>query len=162
MARPVPDGLVTKILRGMLISGEKILSDDTAAYQREILQFYDNAIAVDMESFGVACAIYSSRLTRHYNPQYLVIRGVSDVLRPLPENPTEEDLQAERLANNEERALWKRYGSPRRGGLRSRSWSNIFLRARNRATDCWRSGMLSKLITLANKLIPSDKAGDTC
>ena len=105
MARPVNDGLLPKVLHGMLISGEKVLSDDAATYQRQILQEYDNALGVDMKSFGVASAIYSSRLTRHYNPQYLVIRGVSDVLRPLPVGADQQELHQDGVSNNEMRAF---------------------------------------------------------
>jgi nucleoside phosphorylase len=111
MPRPNADRDTPKILHGMLISGEKVLSDDNAAYQREILEYYDNALAVDMESYGLACATYASRLSRHYNPQYLVIRGVSDVLRPLPQNATENDRQAAAVSNNQERATWRNYAA---------------------------------------------------
>jgi nucleoside phosphorylase len=51
-----------------------------------------------MESFGIAREVYKSRCSIHYNLQYLVIRGISDLTN------TERD-------NQEERRLWKDYAS---------------------------------------------------
>jgi nucleoside phosphorylase len=50
-----------------------------SAYQQKILDEFDKAIAVDMESYGLARGVYSARATRYYNLNYLVVRGVSDL-----------------------------------------------------------------------------------
>jgi len=78
--RPVQDGNSPKVIIGNLIAGEKILGDNEDTYQSSILDDYDKAIAVDMESWGVAKAVYQMRATRYYDPQYLVIRGISDLV----------------------------------------------------------------------------------
>jgi nucleoside phosphorylase len=121
--RPLGDKLDPKVLTGMLISGEKVLSDDEAVYQAAILAEYDNAIAVDMESFGVAKAVFQMRSLRNYNPQYIIIRGISDVLRPRQDSGAEHNAaQAggelpstsaleSALSNNEERKLWRPYAA---------------------------------------------------
>jgi nucleoside phosphorylase len=94
---PETDSNPPKVIFGNLIFGEKILGDDEDAYQQKILQDFDNADAVDMESGGVARSIYEARVTKHYNPQYLVIRGISDYV--------------DAPSNNEMRRRWKRYAA---------------------------------------------------
>lgn len=86
-----------KVIIGNLIYGQKILGDDDNVYQRQILEEFDNAVAVDMESGGVAGSIYAARVTRHYNPQYLVIRSISDLVNA--------------ASNNETRKKWKRFAA---------------------------------------------------
>jgi nucleoside phosphorylase len=66
--------------QGNLIAGEKILGCNELEYQRMILDDYENAKAVDMESIGLATAVYEMRATRYYDPQYLVVRGFSDLV----------------------------------------------------------------------------------
>jgi nucleoside phosphorylase len=70
-----PKGIV-----GNVISGEKLLGDPSNREQKRILKEFDKALAVDMESYGVARAVFRSRESVHYNPQYLVLRGVSDLV----------------------------------------------------------------------------------
>jgi nucleoside phosphorylase len=77
-ARPTKG--VCKAIVGNLIAGEKLLADGSNAVQREILAQYDKAIAVDMESVGVARAVFKARGSVHYNLQYAVVRGVSDLV----------------------------------------------------------------------------------
>jgi nucleoside phosphorylase len=78
LKRPI-DG-VCKAIVGNLIAGEKLLADGSSAIQRDILEEYDKAIAVDMESVGVARAVFKARGSVHYNLQYAVVRGVSDLV----------------------------------------------------------------------------------
>jgi nucleoside phosphorylase len=69
-----------KVLEGNLIAGDKILGDGENEYQRKILGEFDKALAVDMESYGLARAVYNARSARYYNLNYLVIRGISDLV----------------------------------------------------------------------------------
>jgi nucleoside phosphorylase len=94
-----PNGIPQKpqVIFGPLIFGEKILGDRENEYQRSILDEFDNALAVDMESGGVGLALYESRITKHYNPLYLIIRGISD----LTNEPS----------NNEQRSKCKPYAA---------------------------------------------------
>lgn len=77
-ARPIQGQC--KAIIGNLITGEKLLADGSSAVQRALLNEYDKAIAVDMEACGVARAVYAARGSVHYNLQYAIIRGVSDLV----------------------------------------------------------------------------------
>ena len=67
------------------------MGDKEGEYQKEILDEFDKAVAVDMESLGLARAAYTARGTRHYNLNYLIVRGVSDLVNA---NNNEADRQA--------------------------------------------------------------------
>jgi nucleoside phosphorylase len=69
-----------KVIIGNLIAGDKILGDGENEYQKKILAEFDKAIAVDMESHGLARGAYSARGARYYNLNYLVVRGISDLV----------------------------------------------------------------------------------
>jgi nucleoside phosphorylase len=86
-----------KILEGNLIAGDKILGDGENEYQRRILDEFDKALAVDMESYGLARGVYNARSTRHYNLNYLVVRGISDL------------VNAE--GNDDQRKKWRDYAA---------------------------------------------------
>jgi nucleoside phosphorylase len=86
-----------KVIIGNLIGGDKILGDGENEYQRKILEEFDKAIAVDMESHGLARGVYSARGMRHYNLNYLVVRGISDLVN----DP----------GNNTTRTLWRDYAA---------------------------------------------------
>lgn len=75
-----PDAAQPHVKIGNVVAGEKLLGDPEAVMQQELLQRFDNALAVDMESYGFARAIYLARSSIHYNPQGLVIRSVSDIV----------------------------------------------------------------------------------
>jgi adenosylhomocysteine nucleosidase len=63
-----------------LASGEKLLGDRKNAYQKMIISHFDKAAVFEMEGFGVASQVFKQRGSVHYNPQYLIIRGVSDLV----------------------------------------------------------------------------------
>lgn len=86
---------VTKVIIGNIVAGEKLLGDPDNPYQKEVLKTFDKAAAIDMESFGVARTVFEARRSVQYNPQYLVIRGISDLV-----DVADED-------NDEQRGLWK-------------------------------------------------------
>ncbi|MER8817198.1 hypothetical protein NKJ36_25035 [Mesorhizobium sp. M0142] len=86
-----------KVIVGNLIAGDKILGDGDNEYQQKILHEYDKAIAVDMESQGLARGVYTARGARFYNLNYLVVRGISDLV-----NGQE---------NNEDRKKWREYAA---------------------------------------------------
>lgn len=73
------------------------------AWQRSVVDRYNDALAIDMESVGVARAVHEAREYFDYNPRFLVIRGISDLVR------TRHDVQAD--VNSQERSLWKPYAS---------------------------------------------------
>jgi nucleoside phosphorylase len=86
-----------RVLIAPLLTTEKVLADEGNAIQATILEFYDNAVAVDMESAGFARGVFLTRRQPRYNPQLIVIRGISDFIQT--------------PANKEQRESWKAYAS---------------------------------------------------
>jgi nucleoside phosphorylase len=82
---------------GEIVSGDDLLGDPDNAEQRRILEFFDKGLGFEMEAVGVARAIYKARKWVGYNPQFIVIRGVSDLVNM---NAAE---------NQETRILWTQY-----------------------------------------------------
>ena len=80
LRKPRPDQSVPKALIGGIVAGELLLGDADNAFQQKILTTYQKALAFEMESFGVARTMYSSRWSVHYNPQFLIVRGISDLV----------------------------------------------------------------------------------
>lgn len=80
MSRRHAENPEPKILRGEVVSGDRIYGDPDNAEQRQILQVFDKALAFEMEAFGLARTIYEARMYVNYNPQFLVIRGISDLV----------------------------------------------------------------------------------
>jgi nucleoside phosphorylase len=66
------------ILDASLAAGEKLLGDPSSAEQQQVVDFFTDAVAVDMESIAAARATYDARISVDYNPRLLVIRGISD------------------------------------------------------------------------------------
>ncbi len=97
--RPEPG--TPKAIVGNIVAGETLMADPGSAIQRKILKHYDKALAVDMESFGVAREIFAQRGGMFYNPQYLIIRGISDLVNP----------EAAELDNQETRVRWRPYAA---------------------------------------------------
>jgi nucleoside phosphorylase len=65
---------------GEIVSGDILLGDPDNAEQKRILEHpaFDKALAFEMEAVGVARTIYKARKWVTYNPQFVVIRGISD------------------------------------------------------------------------------------
>jgi nucleoside phosphorylase len=73
---------VPQILLKPLVSGEKVITSTRAATYKLIRTHYEDAVAVEMEGYGVLQAAYT-----HQQVSTLVIRGISDLL----ENKDEAD-----------------------------------------------------------------------
>jgi nucleoside phosphorylase len=82
---------------GNLVSGDLLLGDAKNPTQKFLVDHFDKAIAFEMEAFGVARAIFESRSFVHYNPQFLIIRGISDF------------VDADAAKNAETRKKWTKY-----------------------------------------------------
>jgi nucleoside phosphorylase len=83
-----------KVLMGGIVAGELLLGDSDNAEQKRILTQYRKALAFEMESFGVARTVYQFRSSVHYNPQFLIVRGISDL------------VDKDAGGNNAQRKLW--------------------------------------------------------
>jgi len=81
LAVAAPDSAVTpKIHIGQIVSGEKVMSGIDSPVQAELLKPFDKALAVDMESIGMARMVCERRTSFWYNPRYAVVRGISDLV----------------------------------------------------------------------------------
>lgn len=84
-----PDNGQPTVLIGGLVSGDILMGDAGYPEQQRILTVFDKALAFEMEAVGVARAVFKSRSSVHYNPQFLVVRGISDLVdRDAAENQT--------------------------------------------------------------------------
>ena len=68
------------VVIGGIVAGDILMGDAANPEQWSILQRFDKALAFEMEAFGVARAVFKSRDWVHYNPQFLVVRGISDLV----------------------------------------------------------------------------------
>jgi nucleoside phosphorylase len=75
------------ILDASLAAGEKLLGDESSDEQRKVVRFFTDAVAIDMESIAAARATYDARNAADYNPQLLIVRGISDYVRTSTRNP---------------------------------------------------------------------------
>jgi nucleoside phosphorylase len=76
--RPGPGEINVHV--GGLVAGEKVFSDPSHGEQRSVLKRFGDALALDMESYGVGRAMHEARQSVDYNPTFLVIRAVSDLV----------------------------------------------------------------------------------
>ncbi|WP_155288442.1 5'-methylthioadenosine/S-adenosylhomocysteine nucleosidase family protein [Rhodococcoides fascians] len=94
------------VQRGEVIALEFLAGDASAEEQRTVFGQYDHALAVDMESAGVARAMHTASKSVHYRPSWIGIRGISD--------RTAATLDAQTALNSDndaERTLWRAYAA---------------------------------------------------
>lgn len=65
---------------GEIVSGDILLGDPNNAEQNRILECFDKALAFEMEAVGLARTVFKARRWIHYNPQFLIMRGISDLV----------------------------------------------------------------------------------
>lgn len=78
--QPRPEDGEPDVMIGGIVAGDILMGDAARPEQQSILERFDKAIAFEMEAFGVARAVFKSRSSVHYNPQFLVVRGISDLV----------------------------------------------------------------------------------
>jgi nucleoside phosphorylase len=102
-----------RVWAGTLVAGEKVLGDPRHYEQRRVVSFFAEAGAIDMESVGVARAVHSHRCWPDYNPRFLVVRGISDLVEAYDDDLDEDDPTrvASEQSNNDQRKKWKRYAA---------------------------------------------------
>ena len=69
-----------RVHMGSIVSGEKVFGDANSDIQQTLLKPFDKALAVDMESIGMARAVCEGRSSFWYHPRYIVVRGISDFI----------------------------------------------------------------------------------
>lgn len=99
-----PGDKLPAVHEGEIVAVEAVASNPFATRQKTILEHYDKAIAIDMESKGVAEALfdYEADVGVHYHPRWICVRGISDLVVGNEEAATL--IGAE---NNEQREVWR-------------------------------------------------------
>jgi nucleoside phosphorylase len=70
-------GTSPTIFHGEIVAVEAVAGNPGSMRQQGWIKHFDKALAVEMESGGVARAIHDTDSV-HYNPRWFVIRGISD------------------------------------------------------------------------------------
>jgi nucleoside phosphorylase len=111
-----------------VVVAESIAGNPSAEKQMEMIERFDNADVVDMESMGVGRALHDYRIDPHYNPLWLPVRGVSDIVTAAGRRSPGEKQASHRAGqqvadgsstgdnegpdhNDEQRKQWKKYAS---------------------------------------------------
>lgn len=113
-----PHNANNHVIRDKAIVGvDKVMGDPDHEAQQRIIARFNDAVAVDMESIGVARAVSEERVDVLYNPRLLVVRGVSDLLRQRSSGPRRgwrrrrSGPQGGPTSNQAERDQWRRYAA---------------------------------------------------
>jgi nucleoside phosphorylase len=102
---------------GPIISSEKLLGDPSHPAQQDAAARFDNALAVDMESVGIARAVHEERNDVTYNPRLAVIRGISDIVHSAPlsagttGSDSANDAGSQAQENHDQRTEWRPYAA---------------------------------------------------
>lgn len=96
-----PQQLASKVVRGNIASGDKVVDDPTNEFFAQIRQIGLKLHAVEMEGAGVAAAVEQAR-TLGTDARFLMMRGISDMPRP--------EAEAE-IRGSQERDTWKAFAS---------------------------------------------------
>jgi nucleoside phosphorylase len=104
------DDVAPRYLVGALVAGEKVMGDPDHPEQEHLFTTFENATAVDMESFGVGRAIHAARSEPGYNPRLGVVRGISDMVHRAPRDGDESKVTRVSV-NNDQRRRWKTYAA---------------------------------------------------
>jgi nucleoside phosphorylase len=107
-AQPPVDGFQPKVLFGSIVAGEKLIGDPGHEAHQYVVREYDDALAVDMESFGFGRGVHEGRGDVDYNPRLAVVRGTSDHVAVRVEEAED---------NNEQRRRWRPYAAAAAGAF---------------------------------------------
>jgi nucleoside phosphorylase len=121
---PSGEPFTPRVRVGELVSLEVVAGDGSAAGQQDLLRNFDHAIAIDMESAGVARAMHLASDSVYYRPTWLAIRGVSDLTAA---TATVDELLG---GNNAEREEWTPYAAAAAARFAHRLVERILARGR--------------------------------
>jgi len=89
------------ILGGEFLATESLAGSPKREAQRYMLRFFENAVAVDMESAGVARSIHEYRREVLYNPRWISVRGISDHVWAAPDDAQDDFTESKNQAQRE-------------------------------------------------------------
>jgi nucleoside phosphorylase len=125
-----------RLIKGEVIAVEGLAGDPRNQHQMTLVNRFDHAVAVDMESMGVGRALHDLRDEVHYDPLWMCIRGISDTVRAV-RPPGHADVMMPEVAENAaERDRWKRYSATAAAKVAHRLLGLLLSEGRNpRAED---------------------------
>lgn len=94
-----------RVHEGEVLAVESVAGNPFGVRQQQMIEYFSQTIAVDMESKGVAEAIFAYDRDVYYNPRWLCIRGISDLVVGSAE--AAELLKAELGDNSAQREEWR-------------------------------------------------------
>lgn len=97
-----------KVLDGEILATESVAGSPKSEAQRYMLGHFDNVVAVDMESAGIARSIHDYRRDVNYNPRWIAVRGISDRVWAAPKKG--KDTWSEKT-NAQEREQFRIYAA---------------------------------------------------
>lgn len=77
--RVKPDAIPSATIEEILV-GEAVIDNPLEPVQQFLMEHFDRAGAVEMESVGVAQTLHAARESVHYAPGFIAIRGISDIV----------------------------------------------------------------------------------
>ena len=92
-----------KLHMGEIVAVEAVAGNPYSSRQRQLINYFDKAIAIDMESKGVAEALADYDVGVHYHPRWMCIRGISDLV--VGSGPAAKLIGG---SNAEQRDFWRR------------------------------------------------------
>jgi nucleoside phosphorylase len=104
--RPPVPGVRSRVVAGLVASGEKVVDDVTNEYFNQVLKQWPKLQAIEMEGLGAASAVHAAR-EKGRNVGFLMIRGISD----MPRHNRPEVGGEGYAAQTKERDTWKRYAA---------------------------------------------------
>jgi nucleoside phosphorylase len=96
-------------LEGSMVATDELMGNPSADDQKRLVREFPDAVAVDMESMGVARAVHDYRSDVRYNPQFLIVRGISDLV--LSEEKHDAELIKKAGDNKKQRSDWEVYAA---------------------------------------------------
>jgi nucleoside phosphorylase len=129
IAPPAGSSGTPRVRIGELVALEVVAGDGHAQGQQDLLKDFDHAIAIDMESAGVARAMHTASDSVFYRPAWLAIRGISDL------TAATSDVENLLSGNNDERQLWTPYAAAVAARFAHRIVERILARQREPFAD---------------------------
>lgn len=108
---PQAKPIVRVISEGTLVSGEKVFGDKTHPEQRRLISEYPDAVGVEMEAYGVGRGCYEARSKVDYNPSFLIVRGISDLVTSTGAQESDAEQAAAQQQNQAQRDQWRAYAA---------------------------------------------------
>ena len=103
---PPNENALSRVVKGMTASGNKVVENTSSEYFAESLHLRASIVSVDMEGAGAAAAVGKDH-DMGGSTGFLMIRGISDLI----EKKNRRGSTLDAPGRNPQRGLWKRYAA---------------------------------------------------